>query len=189
MTRATGEVATDGLIPLSELAGSRQHGILLTRQATALGWPARRLTRRLRSEGWTQIHRGAWAEPGLAVDHTVRLRAIQLARPELVVSHRTAAWLHTIELPWESDRARNLEAGLTLDFTTSTTTTTYPGASRSTGRTRRVPPLAAGETGTLAGIRVTTVNRTLADLLRAGPGTRRWSRSILRSPSARSRST
>lgn len=97
MTRTTGEPFS--LTDLTALA-QRQHGVLLTRQATDLGWAPSRINRLLMRDGWTQVRRGSWAQPGLAVDRMVRLRAIQLAHPRLVASHRTAAWLHEIELPW-----------------------------------------------------------------------------------------
>lgn len=143
---------TGDTVSLTALAGS-QGGVLLTAQALEGGWPRRRLNRRLREESWARIHRGAWAEPGQAVNAEARLRAIQLQRPELVVSHRAAASLHDIEL-----RVRRIElTGL--------------------GGGRPLPhaavlhrlPLTADEITVLDGLRVTTVPRTLADLLRCGP--------------------
>ncbi|MEU1850459.1 hypothetical protein ABZ499_14590 [Streptomyces sp. NPDC019990] len=63
---------------LRELA---QEGVLLTRRALESGWPARSLTRALRSEGWGRLRSGAWLEPGRAADLPTRLRAVQLLTP------------------------------------------------------------------------------------------------------------
>ncbi|MFD5738175.1 hypothetical protein ACFWHH_00515 [Streptomyces massasporeus] len=79
---------------LRELAAG---GVLLTCRALGSGWPARGLTRALRAEGWGRLQAGAWAEPGRDVDLPVRLRAVQLLNPRLVVSHRSAAALWRIE--------------------------------------------------------------------------------------------
>ncbi|MGW0561916.1 hypothetical protein ACWDZ4_15185 [Streptomyces sp. NPDC003016] len=73
-------------------------GVLLTAWARAAGWPPRRLNRRLRADGWTRIINGAWCAPGRAVDEGVRLLALQLTGPERVVSHRSEAAVHGIEL-------------------------------------------------------------------------------------------
>ncbi|MGW0314535.1 type IV toxin-antitoxin system AbiEi family antitoxin domain-containing protein [Streptomyces flavidovirens] len=158
MSRTTGEPE---LVSLTALAQS-QRGVLLTRQAAELGWTPSRLHRRLKRDGWTPVRRGTWAVPGLAVDRTVRLRAVQLAHPRLIASHRTAAWLHGIELPWTTNTT---EPG--LEFTTPTPTSTSitlpPQA-----RVHRAP-LPAGATAYISGIRVTAVTRTLADLLRSSP--------------------
>jgi hypothetical protein len=81
---------TGDSVSLTALAGA-QGGVLLTVQALEGGWPRRCLNRRLREESWTPIHRGAWAEPGREVNVEARLRAVQLQRPEWVVSHR-ARW-------------------------------------------------------------------------------------------------
>jgi hypothetical protein len=75
-----------------------QGGVLLTCQATSRGWDENGLRYRLRKDGWTRIHRGAWAEPGRAVDLGLRLLAVQTARPGVVASHTSAAALHGIEL-------------------------------------------------------------------------------------------
>ncbi|MET9518664.1 type IV toxin-antitoxin system AbiEi family antitoxin domain-containing protein [Streptomyces sp. NPDC002994] len=156
MTRTTGE-----LVSLTALA-KRQRGVLLTRQAIDLGWTPSRLNRLLRRDGWTQVRRGSWAEPGLAVDRMVRLRAIQLAHPRLVASHGTAAWLHEIELPWTTTAG---EPG--LEFTAPAPASTSL-ALPPRDRVHRAS-LAVDATAYVAGIRVTTVTRTLADLLRSSP--------------------
>ncbi|MEU9225959.1 hypothetical protein AB0D40_16500 [Streptomyces massasporeus] len=79
---------------LRELA---EGGVLLTCRALECGWPARGLTRALRAEGWGRLQAGAWAEPGRDAELPVRLRAVQLLTPRLVVSHRSAAALWRIE--------------------------------------------------------------------------------------------
>ncbi|MFD3947100.1 hypothetical protein [Streptomyces sp. NPDC058579] len=83
-----------------ELVRVARGGVLLTAWAYEAGWPPGngRLGRRLRTEGWQRICRGAWAAPGKDVDWRVRARAHQLLRPELVCSHGTAATLHRIEV-------------------------------------------------------------------------------------------
>ncbi|MGX1880966.1 type IV toxin-antitoxin system AbiEi family antitoxin domain-containing protein [Streptomyces sp. NPDC055287] len=154
MTSTSGEQ-----VSLTALA-RRQHGVLLTRQATDIGWTPSRVNRLLRRDGWTQVRRGSWAEPGLVVDRMVRLRAIQLAHPRLVASHRTAARLHEIELPW-TGAAEERE----LEFTTSANTSI---ALPPQARVHRAS-LPEGATAYVSGIRVTAVTRTLADLLRSSP--------------------
>jgi hypothetical protein len=142
-------------VPLEALAAG-QGGIVLTGQALACGWSQRRLTRAFREKGWVRVRQGAWAEPGREVDALVRARALGLAHPQLVASHRTAAMLHEIEVLVEG-----------VEFI-------LPSG---VGRGRpRLPegvlhplPLAAGEVEVVKGVRVTTVPRTLADLLRSAP--------------------
>lgn len=140
----------DALVALA----ASQGGVLLTAQAISGGYPARALERRLLKDGWVRIYRGAWAAPGYgAVDDLLRIRAVQLRHPKLVASHRAAAALHDIELL--VDR---------LEFS-------GPPGSRSTvgsgGVVHRLPLGAlTGEVVEVAGVRVTSVPRTLADLLR-----------------------
>lgn len=133
-------------------------GVLLTSRALEAGWPRRSLLRRLSSEGWTRIQAGAWAEPGWEVDLPTRLRAAQLLKSQLVVSHRSAAALWRIEVLGSAQRP-------TLEFSD-------PGlAVRREGTGVRVyrVPIPHDEVVERRGLRVTTVRRTLADLLRAGP--------------------
>jgi hypothetical protein len=140
------------MTPLPILAAAHG-GVLLVSHAKAAGWNRNTLDGRLRHDGWTPIHRGAWAPPGRAVGTELRVRAIQLAHPELVASYRSAAVLHQIEL-----RAEAVEL-------------TGPGDRRPTmhGALLHRVPLARGEVVTMDGLRVTTVPRTLADLLRSLP--------------------
>lgn len=51
----------------------------------------------LEREGWTRVQAGAWIEPGRDADLATRLRAVQLLKPRLVVSHRSATALWRIE--------------------------------------------------------------------------------------------
>lgn len=127
-------------------------GVLLARWAMDAGWPRYTLFRRLAAEGWTRIPGGAWAEPGRAVDLSLSLRAGQLAVPGLVASHRAAAVLWGIEVLREE-----------LEFTDPRRSRRRSGA--------RVHwlPLPPEDVTVRRELRVTTVARTLADLLRGGP--------------------
>ncbi|MEU6198212.1 hypothetical protein [Streptomyces sp. NPDC047061] len=133
-------------------------GILLTSRALDAGWDRVALCRRLRSEGWTRIRNGAWAEPGRTPDHAIQLRATQLLSPQLVVSHRSAARLWRIETLDAVPQAP-------LEFTDPTRRfrQSVDGV-----RVHRIP-VAEAEVASLSGLRVTDVPRTLADLLRSGP--------------------
>ncbi|MFJ7177988.1 hypothetical protein ACIQXA_16675 [Streptomyces massasporeus] len=133
-------------------------GVLLTCRALASGWPARGLTRALRAEGWGRLQAGAWAEPGRDADLPMRLRAVQLLNPRLVVSHRSAAALWRIET-----RAPAGEAP--LEFIDPALT--FRGKARGV-RVRRAL-LDPGDTALRYGLRLTSPVRTLADLLRSLP--------------------
>ncbi|MFD2691490.1 hypothetical protein ACFS5L_42635 [Streptomyces phyllanthi] len=123
-------------------------GLLLTSWAVAEGWSRSSLFRRLREEGWATLGEGAWAEPGRASDLRTRLRATQLAAPGLVVSHRAAAWLWRIEL-------LRVEA----EFTD-------PDGLRKRKYVRvHRCAMRPEEIAVRDGLRVTSVDRTLADLL------------------------
>ncbi len=132
--------------------------MLLTSRAIVAGWPRVSLARRLESEGWTPIRRGAWAEPGQVVGLLLRLRAAQLLRPGLVVSHRSAARLWHIETLATSSPDR-------LEFTDPAL-----GARQGLAEVRvhRIP-LPESDIMRWSGLRMTRAPRTLADLLRAGP--------------------
>ncbi|MEU3738450.1 hypothetical protein AB0E78_15400 [Streptomyces sp. NPDC032198] len=134
---------------LGELA---VEGVLLTRWAREAGWSASALSRSLAAEGWTRIPGGGWAEPGRAVDLAVRLWAGQLTMPGLVASHRSAAALWRIEVLREE-----------LEFTDPL------GTRRKVGARVHWLPLPQVGIAVVGDLRVTTVVRTLADLLRGGP--------------------
>ncbi|MFE5024518.1 hypothetical protein ACFRAO_14575 [Streptomyces sp. NPDC056656] len=144
----------------TEMRALVQGGVLLTSAALEAGWVPRTLTRRLRGEGWVRLHAGAWGKPGRRPDLPIRLRAVQLLKPALVVSHRSAAAL------WRIETLTPARGAHTLHFTD-------PGlAIRREGTGVRVHrmPLAASEIAVRWGLRVTHMNRTVADLLRAaGP--------------------
>lgn len=127
-------------------------GVLLTRWAKDAGWPRSTLARSLAAEGWTRIPGGGWAEPGRALDLTLRVWAGQLTMPGLVASHRSAARLWSIEVLREE-----------LEFTDPR------GVGRKTGARVHWLPLPPAEITVVGDLRVTTVARTLADLLRRGP--------------------
>ena len=143
---------TGDLKSLAALA-AEQGGVLLTGQAVGRGWSQRALNRCLGRDGWRLIHAGAWAEPGREVDGVLRMWAIQLRHPQLVASHRAAAALHDVEVL--VDR---------MEFIGP-----VGGRSAVHGGTVHRLPLAEAEVEAVAGLRVTTVPRTLADLLRGAP--------------------
>ena len=134
--------------------------MLLTSRALAAGWPRASLSRRLRSEGWTRIRSGAWAEPGSEVGPVLRLKAAQLLKPELVVSHRSAAGLWRIEMPPAGSQPDRME------FTDPWLRARRHGLPDVRVHRITLPPTDVVQ---WAGLRVTGVRRTLADLLRAGP--------------------
>ncbi|MFI1734289.1 hypothetical protein ACH40E_34790 [Streptomyces acidicola] len=147
----------------AELRRLVEGGVLLASRALAAGWSRRSLNRALREGGWTQVRAGAWVVPGREVDWGTRLRVVQLLKPELVVSHRAAAALWRIEtLSPALGPARGVPP---LEFTDPDLGTRREGGGV---RVHRIP-LAACEVVERGGLRVTAVNRTLADLLRAGP--------------------
>ncbi|MGI5338863.1 endonuclease domain-containing protein [Streptomyces sp. CA-181903] len=124
-----------------------QGGVVALSQAERLGWSRSGLRRRLRKEGWQAVRPGAFAAPGRPAGLVAHLWAQQLARPDLVVSHWAAALLHGVE--------RRVERP---EFTA-------PAGGRGAHRL----PLRPDEVTRSAGLAVTTVPRTLADLLRSGP--------------------
>ncbi|MEV7341554.1 hypothetical protein [Streptomyces sp. NPDC093544] len=119
------------------------------------------------------------------MDLATRLRAVQLLKPQLVISHRSAAALWRIEV-------LNLPQGTARGAAQRTTTqgATAQGAKaqgaaqeaalefcdpslsiRRAGKGVRVYrlPLTQGDVVERGGLRITGIGRTLADLLRAGP--------------------
>ncbi|MCF3131062.1 hypothetical protein [Streptomyces olivochromogenes] len=142
-------------IALRELA---EGGVLLTSRALAAGWHPRRLSRALRAEGWAQFQNGIWIEPGRSPNLITRLRAAQLVRPRLVVSHRSAAAL------WRIETLAPAAEG-PLECTDPSLTLRRGGAGV---RVHRIP-IAATEVVERQGLRVTVPGRTLIDLLRDGP--------------------
>ncbi len=133
-------------------------GVLLTSRAVDAGWPERSLSRVLRVEGWTRIRAGAWVQPGQAVDLATRLRAVQLLRPQLVVSHRSAAALWRIETLGNGTDAA-------LEFVDPKLALRRKSGGVHVYRL----PLTKADVAVRNGLRVTNPARTLADLLRAGP--------------------
>ncbi|MFJ8545417.1 hypothetical protein ACIRFH_26015 [Streptomyces sp. NPDC093586] len=139
-----------------------EEGVLLTSRALEAGWTRSSLFRRLGAEGWGRVRQGAWAEPGTGAEHDpdVRLKAVQLLHPRLVVSHRSAARLQRIETLGHGTTER-------LEFTDPALTFRQ----RPTGiRVYRVP-LADTDVEVVGRhrLRTTALARTLGDLLRCGP--------------------
>lgn len=140
----------DQLRQAYRLAAS-QDGVLLTSQAHDCGLSVSNVARVLRHEGWTQLYLGVWVEPGRGVDLRLRLLAVQLKFPRLVVSHSAAAVFLDIatvgpcavELtdPWRRHRSRT------------------PGI-----RVHKAE-LGEHEVTVASRIRVTTVLRTVCDIL------------------------
>ncbi|MFF3911477.1 hypothetical protein ACFYZJ_37365 [Streptomyces sp. NPDC001848] len=112
----------------------------------------------LRDEGWIHMRNGVWAEPGCTPDLRIRLRAVQLLNPRLVVSHRSAAALWLIETLTPS-------TATPLEFIDPERT------HRPEGKGVRVhrSALGPGEVMERRGLRITAPVRTVTDLLRAGP--------------------
>ncbi|MEV0096010.1 hypothetical protein [Streptomyces sp. NPDC050738] len=125
----------------------------MSRRALEAGWTSDQLKRSLRDEAWRPIRRGAWAEPGTEIDNVLRLRAVQQLRPDLTVSHRTAAALHGIEVPVERTEFTSLTGRRTL----------------MTDIVQHQVPLTEEAVWTRQGLRLTNPARTIADLLREGP--------------------
>ncbi|WP_190108272.1 type IV toxin-antitoxin system AbiEi family antitoxin domain-containing protein [Streptomyces cinnamoneus] len=130
-----------------------QGGVVLTAQALAAGWTRSRLGRLVASAGWTRIRSGVLLAPGREAGPAELLWTHRLLRPELVVSHWSAAMLHGVETGPPGGRP---------DFI-------CPGTAAVKGATLHRLPLAPGDVTVVAGLRTTTVARTMADLLRAGP--------------------
>lgn len=156
---------------MRELWRLARGGVLLTVWAMAAGWPAGRLARRLRADGWQSLCRGAWAVPGKEADWRVRARALQLLRPDLVCSHRTAAALHRIELlrdPVAAEdgggRRGGENAPAVLEFAS------HRGGGKDGIRVHVTSRLTDGDCGQRRGLRVTTPVRTAGDLIRAAGG-------------------
>ncbi|GGX89596.1 hypothetical protein GCM10010324_39020 [Streptomyces hiroshimensis] len=124
---------------------------MLTSQAVAAGLSRGGAARSLRRAGWTRLHAGAWAEPGREADLRLRLRALQLHHPELVVSHSAAAVAH----------------GVVLIRPCRPEFTSRAGRRRAAGAVVHRLPLAEAEVTVVSGIQVTTGVRTPADLMRA----------------------
>ncbi|MFF4410022.1 hypothetical protein ACFY2W_22825 [Streptomyces sp. NPDC001262] len=135
---------------LLDVAAS-QGGVLLTSQAAECGVPAAGAPATLRRAGWTRLYVGTWAAPGKQVDLRLRLLAVQLGHPHLVASHGAAAVLHGIEMV----------RSCTAEFTDPL----CGRASRKPGITVHPVPLAAHEIRHVKEVRVTTVLRTICDLM------------------------
>ncbi|MFC5722162.1 hypothetical protein ACFP1Z_18520 [Streptomyces gamaensis] len=146
-----GERIDDGA--LRELA-EKQGGFVLCPQVVAQGVKLGNVAVVLRRAGWTLLHRGAWAMPGKEVDLRLRLLAVQARHPEVVASHSAAAQGHGIELirPYKLEVAARAKYRVTGGGVVFHTMEPAPE-----------------EVTVVAGVRVTTVVRTIGDLLRTLP--------------------
>ncbi|OIJ87703.1 hypothetical protein BIV25_37690 [Streptomyces sp. MUSC 14] len=144
-----------------DLRALADRGVLLTSRAVEAGWPRRGLTRALRAKGWTQLRRGAWAEPGRDPDLLTRLRAVLFREPRLIVSHGSAAALWRIELLGGSRGSRKAP----LEFIDPELTL------RRMSNGVRVHRLLLDPADVVErqGLRLTNPTRTVTDLLRRGP--------------------
>lgn len=143
-----------------ELGVLVEGGVLLVSRALGAGWARGSLFRRLGSERWTRVRGGAWVEPGREVDLSTRLRAVQLLKPQLVVSHRSAAELWGIETLTPVPPTE-----VPLEFIDPELTLRREGDGVLVHRM----PLDVADVARRDGLRLTSVGRSLADLLRAGP--------------------
>ncbi|MEU4263768.1 hypothetical protein [Streptomyces sp. NPDC025273] len=144
---------------LRELAALAPGGVLLTARAREAGWPEQLLYRRLRTGGWQQIHRGAWAAPGRLVDWLTHAWVVQTLQPHLVCSHRTAAALHLIEV---------LGPAHTRHATEFTDPRPGPNRRRPGTRVHHLALTAADRT-VRRGLCTTSAVRTVGDLIRCLP--------------------
>jgi len=77
---------------LADLA-DRQGGLIALTQAVALGCPAGRAARSLRSAGWSRLVVGAYLAPGVEATFAAEIRARLLVRPDLIACRSSAAHL------------------------------------------------------------------------------------------------
>jgi hypothetical protein len=72
-----------------------QSGVISRQQARDAGWPERAIDRRLRSETWQRVHRGAYATFTGGLSREAKLwAAVFRAGAGAVLSHETAAEVH-----------------------------------------------------------------------------------------------
>lgn len=130
----------------------RQHGLITSAQARACGMTGKDITYLVRRGDWRRIQRAVYAAATLDLTPQVRAAAVALSAPTgAVVSMDTAARLHGIDVVRKEPHEHASAADHRRD------------------RRRLLVhccPLAESDVTTVAGIRVTTVRRTLLDLLR-----------------------
>jgi very-short-patch-repair endonuclease len=141
---------------LARLAG-RQHGVVATRQLSALGLARGGVAARARAGRLHRVHRGVYA-----VGHTVltvngrRMAAVLAAGPGAVLSHASAAALWDIR-PTSATR-------IDISVRSAGGRAKRPGL-----RIHRTPTLQTDEITAHQGIRVTSPARTLLDLASSLP--------------------
>jgi hypothetical protein len=138
--------------PLLARYADRQCGLVTSAQARGIGMHGRDISYLVQSGRWRRIQRGVYAEQTLVLTPEVRAMAVALSAPRgSVVSRDTAARLHGIDVV----RTQAFEHACIRDH-------------RENRRQLRLHcgPLADSDITMVAGIRVTTVRRTLLDLLR-----------------------
>lgn len=156
-----GPRARQRVLDRAQLTALAPGGVLFTTRAIEAGWARRHLAHRLRQGQWQPITPGAWAAPGRRVDWFTRAWAVQTLRPDLVCSHRTAAALHRVELL----RSPAERAAADVEFTDP-----RPGTYRHRAGTHvRQLPLSPADRTVRRSLRVTSVSRTVGDLMRHLP--------------------
>lgn len=154
---------------LHEVAAA-QGGVLLTTQAVECGLRPSGAAGALRRAGWSRLYCGTWGQPGLRIDTRLRLLAVQLRHPEWVGSHGSAAALYGIPaLPHGRAVRRRGIARVVGDDVVELTDPRRRGQTRVPGVVVHAIRLAAREITVVGGVRVTTVLRTVCDLLTALP--------------------
>ncbi len=149
------DAAVDDAAPMDPLLSrhaDRQHGLVTAAQARDIGMSGVDIAHLMKRGDWRRIQRGVYADATLDVTPLVSATAVALSAPAgAVVSRDTAALLHGIDIarkpPYEHACVRDHR--------------------RSRPQLRlHCCPLAESDVMALAGIQVTTVRRTLLDLLR-----------------------
>jgi hypothetical protein len=154
---------------------SRQHGLITRRQALAAGMPITRVDALVRQGGWRSLHRGVYLttvpEDGSPLPlATTAMAAVLRWGPRVTVSHESAAEL--LGLPVLSTPASwSRFAGPAPGPAHFPLTLTVEPDRRIIARGVRVhrTPLARTDLVQVAGIPVTSLIRTVLDLVRTAP--------------------
>jgi hypothetical protein len=126
-----------------------QGGVVTRQQAFDLGFTARQIARRVGAGRWKQIKRGVY-EVVPPRDRRDLMRTVLATWPGAAISHESAALLHGFPF---------VEAPAIIVSHHTRTTHHFPGV-----EVRRTHDLDAWHVITIAGVRMTTVARTVIDL-------------------------